>query len=205
MIQGNKIALTQEMVEGAKLFANRYELIKGLNLKRNGIITEIGVALGDFSDFLIKTLEPKKFIAMDLFDMHNYPVHWGTPQEILFKNKTHYDFYFERFKNYNSKVQLERGLSYECLSKMPDSFFDLIYIDANHSYNEVLQEALVALKKIKPDGIIIFNDYIMYDHFLKCDYGVVQVANEILIDHNWKVIGFAFERNMFCDIAIACK
>jgi len=52
------------------------------------------------------------------------------------------------------------------------------------------------------DGTLIFNDYVMYDHLQRVEYGVVQAVNQLVIDGDWRVVGFALNHNMFCDIAI---
>ncbi|MCM2511256.1 hypothetical protein ACVCIC_04940 [Burkholderia glumae] len=42
----------------------------------------------------------------------------------------------------------------------------------------------------------------MYDPFVKAEYGIVPVVNEMVVNQGWKVIGFALQKDMFCDIAI---
>ena len=46
------------------------------------------------------------------------------------------------------------------------------------------------------------NDYIMFDHKSKTDYGVVQATNEFMIENNYEMLFFAFHPQLFCDIAI---
>lgn len=78
----------------------------------------------------------------------------------------------------------------------------MIYIDAAHDYESVKRDAEIAQQKIRRDGIIVFNDYVMYDPFIGAEYGVVQAVNELLVRGGWDVIGFALEKSLFCDIAI---
>jgi hypothetical protein len=97
---------------------------------------------------------------------------------------------------------IEIGDSAETLPRYEANYFDMIYIDANHFYDAVKVDAELAKVKIKQDGILIFNDYIMYDHIGGWPYGVVQAVNELVTSEDWRVVGFAFEPHMFCDIAI---
>jgi hypothetical protein len=78
----------------------------------------------------------------------------------------------------------------------------MIYIDAHHSYEAVRQDAANAKAKLKGNGILIFNDYTMYDHVNRGPYGVVQAVNELVVLEDWQVIGFALQSQMFCDVAI---
>lgn len=194
--------LKPEHFQNGRLYADRREMIKNLGVAIGASIAELGVAQGDFSQFLIDELKPSKFLAIDLFEMEKFPVHWGIPQEILLKGMTHFDYYADRFSHLSDKVQLIRGLSSRTLPDLQDESLDLIYIDAGHDYEHVSSDSLICSRKIKPDGILVFNDYVLFDPFLEKEYGVVQAVNELLQDSDWKVIGFALQKHMFCDIAI---
>jgi hypothetical protein len=115
---------------------------------------------------------------------------------------SHYDFYRARFAPRSDQVAIHRGFSHEQLRLFPDEFFDLIYVDAAHDYESVKRDGELAQQKVTKTGIVVFNDYTMYDPLLGVEYGVVQAVNEILASGGWSVIGFALDRVMFCDIAI---
>lgn len=43
----------------------------------------------------------------------------------------------------------------------------------------------------------------MYDHFhFRCPYGVVQAVNELIVAEDWRVVGYALNPHLYCDIAI---
>jgi hypothetical protein len=178
---------------------------KTLGVPHGGQIAEIGVARGDFSDFLIEELNPGRFYAIDLFELEKHPVVCGQPQEVMLEGKTHYDFYKDRLAYFGERMTVIRGPSVEMMTTLPARAFDMIYIDANHEYEQVAQEGAIAVEKIKYDGILVFNDYVIFDPFLKIEYGVVQAVNEIVDSGEWNVIAFALDRHMFCDIAIRRK
>lgn len=186
----------------ARLYADRYDLISALRIPPGPHIAEIGVAHGDFSQFLIETLRPTVFAALDLFEMHKYATHWGVPQEVLLNGMPHEAFYRDRFKETSCKMLILRGLSFETIPTLPINDFDLVYIDAGHDYENVKRDANLAASKLKASGVLVFNDYIMYDHSLKESYGVVAAVNELLATDEWVVIGFALQKDMFCDIAL---
>jgi len=71
--------LRQLDVENAKLFAGRENLVKYLAAElRGGTVAEVGVMYGDFSDFIIRTIEPRLFVAIDIFRMHNKAFSFST-------------------------------------------------------------------------------------------------------------------------------
>ena len=78
----------------------------------------------------------------------------------------------------------------------------MIYIDRSHHYKDVVRDAEAAVRKVKANGLIIFNDYILWDHVCGIYYGVMPVVNDLVANRGWKVKGLALQRNMFCDIAI---
>ena len=192
--------LTAAHVEGARLFANRHDLIRGLRLPPNPVIAEIGVALGEFSKFLIEQYRPSQFHAFDVFLLHTEEVIWGRPPTEVLGNKTHLDFYRDAMNGHN--VIVHEGPSAETLRDLPDQCLDLAYIDGAHYYEGVLRDAEESVRALKPGGIIIFNDYIAHDFYQRSDYHVIPIANRLIVNGGWKVVGFALQRDMFCDIAI---
>ena len=85
----------------------------------------------------------------------------------------------ELFKNYNddwwvnqynrflanttsiqSKLILKRGTSTNVLPTLEPKSFDLIYVDGDHSSNQVYLDAQLSLPLMKQGGIILFDDYI---------------------------------------------
>jgi len=197
-------ALQAKHVQDARLFASRRDLIASLPLAHGGTIAELGVARGDFSEFLLAQLEPKTLVAFDTFNMHEAASMWGKETRQLLQGMNHVDFYKQRFGDRGDQVVIEPGLSHLGLAKYPDRTFDMIYVDAAHDYASVRRDADLAMMKIKEGGFLIFNDYIMYDHLVGQPYGVVQVVNQIIVDKDLRVYGLALERQLFCDIAVRC-
>ena len=196
--------LTRDYIESPVLCAARQDLIASMPIPKGGVVAEVGVADGEFSEFLLQVLEPSLFVAIDIFTMHHTPnVVWkGKPYSALLDNMTHADFYRKRLSAWNGQVVIEAGLSHEMLGKQPDQSFDLIYIDASHLYDDVRRDSLAALPKLKDSGVIVFNDYIMYDHNTETPYGVVQAVNELIVENDLRVVGFSLQHHMFCDIAV---
>ena len=58
-----------------------------------------------------------------------------------------------------NKVIFNRGFSNNEIPRLHDDFFDIIYIDGNHEPEYVLEDAVLSFRKLKKDGILIFDDY----------------------------------------------
>jgi predicted O-methyltransferase YrrM len=57
------------------------------------------------------------------------------------------------------KINVHRGYSNSEIPKFADDYFDLIYIDGNHEPEYVLEDAVLSFRKLKKNGIMIFDDY----------------------------------------------
>jgi predicted O-methyltransferase YrrM len=57
------------------------------------------------------------------------------------------------------KIVINRGFSNAEIPKLPDDFFDIIYIDGNHEPEYVMEDAVLSFRKLKKNGIMIFDDY----------------------------------------------
>jgi Methyltransferase domain len=194
--------LASKHMVGAKLYATRNDLVRDLALPPGPRLAEVGVALGAFSKFLIQNLKPSAFHGFDLFQLHHVEYLWGEKTSDVMRGLTHVDFYREEMINTGLTVTVHEGSSHLTLESTEDEYFNMIYVDAEHTYAEVKRDAEIAVRKLAPQGILVFNDYIMYDPFQKADYGIVPVVNEMVVNRGWKVIGFALQKHMFCDIAI---
>jgi hypothetical protein len=198
----NYPALRADHLHDAKLYATREDMVRDLYGEAGGVVGEVGVALGEFSRFLVGALAPSEFIAIDIFDLHTHETVWGYPSSELLSHQTHREYYANAMKGSDCAVRVLEGRSSDRLRDVDDGCFDLLYIDAGHGYADVKEDAKVASKKIGRNGLLIFNDYIMIDHHYATPYGVVQAVNELVTASNWKVVGFALQHQLFCDIAL---
>lgn len=195
-------ALSSEHLQDARLYATRQDLVEALPLVKGGRIAEVGVAFGGFSKHIVECHKPAEFHAFDTFHLHLVSTIWGCQTQEVLKGMTHLDFYCAEMQATGVSCVCHVGDSAQNMATLPANHFDMIYIDAGHDYSAVKLDACLAANTVKADGILVFNDYTLYDPFAKVNYGVVQVVNEMVVFRGWKVIGFALENHMFCDIAI---
>ena len=75
------------------------------------------------------------------------------------------DIYNAFLKNIESTTEQDkfivcRGYSNQVVPTFADDFFDLIYVDGNHEPEYVLEDAVLCFRKLRKNGIMIFDDYV---------------------------------------------
>lgn len=194
--------LSEKHVRNARLLASRYDILGFLGDQISFV--EVGVALGDFSEAVLATKKIAKFVAIDMFDMERWPETWGGRVGRELNGRNHYSYYEEKFRHYiqDGVMSLMAGDSVKSLQLLPPASQDVIYLDSDHAYEHIKRELAIAKDIIKPGGLLVLNDYIMYDHMRMVPYGVPQAANEFLLREDWEILFFALHTQMFCDIVI---
>lgn len=141
-----------------KTFDTRKEMF--LTFPKNCKILEIGVFEGSFSDFLFKEMQPTELHLIDLFEgiMFSGNVDGNNGRTVdIGKQHTLLKTKYAEAKN----VFIEKGKSVEILQTFPDNYFDIIYIDGDHSYEGVTKDLQLSYKKIKNNGWVCGHDYEM--------------------------------------------
>lgn len=96
-----------------------------------------------------------RFIAIDPWtDYSEYPEYKG-------QQETTYDSFMRNMENLQllDKVEVMRGFSHKMLPLLEDESYDIIYIDGNHNPEYVLEDAVLAFRKLKVKGWLVFDDY----------------------------------------------
>jgi hypothetical protein len=173
------LPLQQHHVDGARLYCHRNAYLE--HLRKHAVCAEVGVWKGDFSAEILNRAGPKELHLIDL-DIDRFSLR-------------------ERFAN-DPRVHLHQGHSADVLRSFPADHFDWIYIDAGHDYEAVKADAAASASRLRPDGILVFNDYILWSHTEALPYGVVQAVNKMCVHDGWRVVAFCLHDSMYCDIAI---
>lgn len=141
-----------------KIFTNRDEMM--CSFEQNLIIAELGVFEGDFSKKIKNICNPKELYLVDLFhgnfgsgdkDGKNY--HFVQLENEMTKLM---DFF-----NKDENVKIIKSSTLDFLNKIDDNYLDLVYIDADHSYNSVLNDLRLSYVKVKKNGFICGHDYVL--------------------------------------------
>jgi hypothetical protein len=171
--------IPQELLDGGKLFSNRNKLIESFKYNYPQKIAEVGVQEGLFNEFINDTLNPKELYAIDI-DITQYTKRVTIKDNIIAINKPSQNITATDFS----------GL------------LDLVYLDADHSYDAVKKDIEVLKDLIRPGGYFVFNDFTMFSVHEMLFYGVARAVTEFIIKEKWEVVGLALDEWNFYDIAL---
>jgi hypothetical protein len=160
------------------IFPTRTDLIK--TLPKGMVIAELGVFLGEFSKELYQILEPEELFLVDIFsgdtgsgdkDGNNFQF---INLDLSFDNLTKWSV--------GKNVHVIKNTTSVFLDLQKDSFLDMVYIDADHSYSAVLSDLEKSFRVVKDKGFICGHDY-SADHFPE----VVAAVDEFCTKYNLSI------------------
>ena len=127
--------------------------------KKNAIVAELGVALGSHSLQIYNNCKPNKLFLIDswtpLNKNYRIPEKYYKNQETCDKE---YNIVYTKVKNLNN-INIIRKTTTEAAADFEDEYFDWIYIDAGHWYENVMDDLNNWYPKVKKDGIICGHDW----------------------------------------------
>jgi SAM-dependent methyltransferase len=168
--------LPAELIRDCRFCASRVALLE--ELPHGGMVAELGTYKGDFAREIVARSRPRELHLIDIDYSQFDPSGLAEPQ-----------------------VRRHRGLAHEVIATFPDSTFDWVYVDADHSYAGALTDARAAAPKIKPGGFIVFNDFAHADpHGGR--YGVHRAVVDFAIESGWPFRFFAYEVMALYDVAL---
>jgi hypothetical protein len=166
------------------------EQVRDFILRRmptRGVVAEIGVDLGDFSERILTLNRPRELHLIDpwTFESREYRQRaMGNAESVVesprkLERVARFSVVRDRFASdiAGGGVILHRANSDVTGAEFPDQFFDWVYIDGNHSYELIRQDLELYWRKLKPGGYIVCNDYY---HAGFWDDGVTRAVDEFI-------------------------
>lgn len=175
--------LPAEKLADCQLLPNRYLLID--KVRKGGVMAEIGVDRGDFSLEILTRCQPD---TLHLFDIDISRL--VNPQIRA------------ELADGPGRVQTHVGDSSTNMSAMPDASFDMIYIDGDHAYEGVMKDVEASIPKLKPDGVLIFNDYTTWSASTMFHCGVARAVHEVCLRHPFKFRYMALQTMLYNDVML---
>lgn len=170
-----KVPLQAKHTDNCELLLNRAEMLQ--KLTPQAVVAEIGVDEGKFSQQIFDVLKPQNFHLIDIWGSDRF--HEGKYQGVK-----------EQFKHQleSGKVQIHRKLSTKAVHDFENEYFDLIYIDTDHSYETTRDELRLYAPKMKTGGVIAGHDYVTGNWISTYRYGVIEAVHEFCVHNNWELI-----------------
>ncbi len=183
-----KVELTEEHLRGTEVVPDRRTFLE--RLPKSGRIAEVGVASGDLSAMILDVSRPSELWLIDCWESARYSAGQARVRE--------------RFAGplASGQVRIEVGLSTEVLPRLPEKYFDLIYIDTDHSYLTTKRELELAASRVKPGGTIAGHDYVTGNWNGGVRYGVVEAVHEFCVVHRWRLVLLTSETDRHLSFAI---
>ena len=129
------------------------------SLPKGGIVAEVGVWEGNFSQRILEICAPKE---LHLIDPWLFQPEFGGTGFGRKKNKDRMQDIYEEVRTKfadTPAVSIHRGKSEDAFAAFEDGYFDWVYLDGNHHAPFIDNDIAIALEKVKPNGIIAGDDY----------------------------------------------
>lgn len=170
-------AIPQAQLDGAVLVSDRREMLG--RLPRGGRVCELGTLRGDFARAILDIVAPR--------ELHLVDVHFGLCRADVLADP---------------RVSRHEMMTTAYLGHAEAGMFDWIYVDADHGYDAVVQDIAAAKGRVKPGGLLIFNDFARIVRPGFGVFGVHQAVCEFLAAEGWTVAFFCFQGEALYDIAL---
>ena len=197
------------------VMGNRDNLIQ--QYPKGGVWAEIGVYRGDFSQKIFDTCEPSELYLIDnwRFEIRDHnPFSEKAENFSGFAGKIHWQHFGDdpnatQEQNYQHvksrfahapQVKVVRANSIEGIQSLPDSHFDVMYVDANHQYEYVLRDMMEARKKLKPGGIMQMNDFYEGPGGAEQNLGVMGAVNTFVKRYDFHYVAMSY--GSYADVTI---
>jgi len=171
-----------------KIVNDRQEFLKELSLHSvdgYSSFAEIGVYQGDFSELVLSIINPSWLVLIDPYKESNNEYKNGL--KVAYSNQEDYKIVVRKFSRQISKggVSIYSLNSEYAVQLFPDLYFDFVYHDASHLYEDVIRDLVQWERKVKVNGLICGHDYIKHE-----DFGVIEAVDKFCDLYNFEMIIF---------------
>ena len=169
--------IPQQQLDGAVLLNDRIAMLH--RLPKGGVICELGTWRGDFARAILDIVQPSELHLVD----------------ITFENcrKDVLD---------DPRVRRHETMTTAYLASPGGPEFDWIYVDADHEYQAVAADIAAAKGRVKPGGLLAFNDFARIVRPGLGVFGVHQAVCEFAVADGWPVAYFCMNGEALYDIAL---
>lgn len=170
-----QVSLTERHVRNCSALLNRAAMLS--KLEKGGVLAELGVNQGEFSQQILEIAQPGKLHLVDTWASERY--HDGLFNSVTEKFRRQID---------QGQIEIHRKLSTEAAADFADGTFDCVYIDTNHTYETTREELEKYAPKLKPGGILSGHDYVQGNWARSYRYGVIEAVHEFCVAKDWELV-----------------
>jgi predicted O-methyltransferase YrrM len=152
--------IPQSQLDGARLVTNRIELLR--RFPKGGRICELGTDRGNFARQILDIVQPDELRLVDVTLTH---CRVDVRQD--------------------ARAHLHEMTTVSFLRQDKGADFDWIYVDADHSYAAVRRDIEAACPRVKPGGMLAFNDFARITREGFGVFGVHQAVCEFAAHSGW--------------------
>lgn len=179
---------SEELIQDLQSFeVSKYRRIWEPFMKKYvcNIICEVGVQFG-FNFRRMIAHNPRAAVAIDSW----------IDDGVISRNDKGFsqrelDRQYEHFKRKMSDkpfVKTYREYSYDAVKHFEDNYFDLIYIDADHTFRGCLRDIIDWYPKVKKGGLLLGDDYKIYKSETGVDFGVIDAVDKFAREKNLRIL-----------------
>ncbi|MBB5688891.1 class I SAM-dependent methyltransferase [Roseomonas alkaliterrae] len=169
--------IPQAQLDGGRLISSRWEMLR--HFPKGGRVCELGTWRGDFARHILDTVEPE--------ELHLVDVSFALCRADVLADP---------------RVRRHETMTTAFLSGPGAGVFDWIYVDADHSYEAVVADIAAAAPRVKPGGMLVFNDFARIVRPGFGVFGVHQAVCEFAVRSGWPVAFLALNGEALYDIAL---
>ena len=188
------------LMEGIGLLESRNDFLR--LIPKGTIGAELGVFQGEFSKVLLSVANPKELHLIDTWWLigDEYYGDWTRKYnngELLRKRKAYEQTKANVESMQNSEVvTIHVANDIECLKKFGDHYFDWIYLDSSHTYEQTKAELEILNFKVKEDGIILGDDWKAHPNHMH--YGMRIAIQEFCDNFDWVIKRINARKEQWC-------
>lgn len=150
---------------------------------KNLKVAELGVFKGDYSKVILDKLDPEELYLVDIFPAGvSYSGDKDGINPVYEDLEKFYPNLIALYKE-DKRVKIIKDTSHSFLESLPDDYLDIVYIDADHSFESVKKDLELSLKKVKNNGIIAGHDYM----YMRDNDEITRAVNEFCKQNNREV------------------
>jgi hypothetical protein len=156
---------------------SRSGIVDFLNNHDLKVLCEVGVYIGEFTNQLLKSN------ATEVYAVDTWAI---SPLYQLWNTQADFDLMYQRMlerAEKDKRLKPIRGTSSWASTRFIDGFFDMVYLDADHTYAAVESDLRLWWDKVKPGGILCGHDYMKYSITYAggvSEFGVVEAVSSFV-------------------------